>query len=41
VTQAGYYGIPKKIAEQRAEDYLEKLGLWENAIFKPVCFQVV
>ncbi len=23
VTQAGYYGIPKKIAEQRAEHYLE------------------
>ncbi|MDQ1210523.1 ABC-2 type transport system ATP-binding protein [Acinetobacter baylyi] len=30
VTQAGYYGIPKKIAEQRAERYLEKLGLWEK-----------
>ena len=30
VTQAGYYGIPKKLAEQRAEHYLEKLGLWEK-----------
>ena len=30
VTQAGYYGIPRKIAEQRAEEYLEKLGLWEK-----------
>ncbi|OUY08236.1 ABC transporter ATP-binding protein [Acinetobacter populi] len=30
VTQAGYYGIAKKIAEQRAEHYLEKLGLWEK-----------
>ncbi len=30
VTQAGYYGIDKKIAEQRAEHYLEKLGLWEK-----------
>lgn len=30
VTQAGYYGIPKKLAEQRAEEYLEKLGLWEK-----------
>ena len=30
VTQAGYYGIPKKIAEVRAEEYLEKLGLWEK-----------
>lgn len=30
VTQAGYYGIPRKIAEKRAEEYLEKLGLWEK-----------
>ncbi len=30
VTQAGYYGIPKKIAEARAEEYLTKLGLWEK-----------
>lgn len=30
VTQAGYYGIPRKIAEQCAEEYLEKLGLWEK-----------
>lgn len=30
MTQAGYYGIPKKIAEIRAEEYLEKLGLWEK-----------
>lgn len=30
VTQAGYYGIPKKIAEARAEKYLKKLGLWEK-----------
>ena len=30
VTQAGYYGIPKKIAQQRAEEYLEKLGLWDK-----------
>lgn len=30
VTQAGYYGIPKKIAEQRAEKYLNQLGLWEK-----------
>ncbi len=30
VTQAGYYGISKKIAEQRAEHYLEKLGLWDK-----------
>jgi len=30
VTQAGYYGIHKKIAEKQAEHYLEKLGLWEK-----------
>ena len=30
VTQAGYYGIPNKVAEQRAEEYLEKLGLWDK-----------
>ncbi|MDQ8937198.1 ABC transporter ATP-binding protein [Acinetobacter rudis] len=30
VTQAGYYGIPKAIASQRAEHYLEKLGLWDK-----------
>lgn len=30
VTQAGYYGIPRKIAAQRAEHYLEKLGLWDK-----------
>lgn len=30
VTQAGYYGISQKIAKQRAEMYLEKLGLWEK-----------
>ena len=30
VTQAGYYGIPKKIAQARAEEYLNKLGLWDK-----------
>ncbi|EPF70916.1 ABC transporter ATP-binding protein [Acinetobacter rudis] len=30
VTQAGYYGIPKALAQQRAEHYLEKLGLWDK-----------
>jgi ABC-2 type transport system ATP-binding protein len=29
-TQAGYYGIPKKIARERAEHYLKKLGLWDK-----------
>lgn len=30
VTQAGYYGIPRAVAQQRAEKYLEKLGLWDK-----------
>jgi ABC-2 type transport system ATP-binding protein len=30
VTQAGYYGIPKKEAQVRAEKYLNLLGLWEK-----------
>ncbi|WP_304638520.1 ABC transporter ATP-binding protein [Pseudomonas sp.] len=28
--QAGYYGIPLREAERRAEDYLKRLGLWEK-----------
>lgn len=30
VTQAGYYGIPRKLAQVRAEQYLNQLGLWEK-----------
>lgn len=30
VTQAGYYGIPAKIARVQAEKYLKRLGLWEK-----------
>ena len=30
VTQAGYYGIPAKIAKERAENYLTQLGLWDK-----------
>ncbi|MDO8329316.1 MAG: ABC transporter ATP-binding protein [Fluviicoccus sp.] len=30
VTQAGYYGIPAKLGRERAEKYLNKLGLWEK-----------
>lgn len=29
-TQAGFYGIDKKIAAQRTQYYLEKLGLWDK-----------
>jgi len=29
INQAGYYGIPKKIAHERMEKYLSKMGLWE------------
>lgn len=30
INQAGYYGIPRKIAERRAEMYLKKLGIWNK-----------
>ncbi|MCL4103928.1 UNVERIFIED_CONTAM: hypothetical protein GTU68_034790 [Idotea baltica] len=30
VSQAGYYGLPAKIARERAEKYLKALGLWEK-----------
>lgn len=30
LNQAGYYGIPRHIAKQRAEKYLKQLGLWEK-----------
>lgn len=30
VNQAGFYGIPRRIAYERAEKYLTKLGLWEQ-----------
>lgn len=30
INQAGYYGIPKKIAEERAEFYFKKLGIWDK-----------
>ncbi len=31
VNQAGYYGIPRDIALERAEKYLKKLRLWDRA----------
>lgn len=30
VTQAGYYGLPRPLAKERAEKYLRELGLWEK-----------
>ena len=30
VNQAGYYGIPRKLAFQRAEASLQRLGLWDK-----------
>lgn len=30
VQQAGYYGIPRSLARQRAETYLRKMGLWQK-----------
>jgi ABC-2 type transport system ATP-binding protein len=31
VNEAGFYGIPRKIAAERAEKYLKELRLWEKA----------
>jgi ABC-2 type transport system ATP-binding protein len=30
VNQAGYYGMPKALASERAEQYLRELGLWDK-----------
>ena len=30
LTQAGYYGLPRKQAKERCDKYLKKLGLWEK-----------
>lgn len=30
MNQAGFYGIPRKLARERAEYYLKKLGLWDK-----------
>jgi len=30
VTQGGYYGLPVKLAKERAEKYLKQLGLWDK-----------
>jgi ABC-2 type transport system ATP-binding protein len=30
INQAGYYGVPRQIAKQRAEKYLKQLDLWEK-----------
>lgn len=30
ITQAGYYGVPAKIAKERAEYYFRQLGLWDK-----------
>ena len=30
VNQAGFYGIPRSLAKQRAEKYLKQLSLWEK-----------
>lgn len=29
-TQAGFYGLPRKLAQERTEKYLKKLHLWEK-----------
>lgn len=32
INQAGYYGIPRKESRERAEYYVQKLGLWEKRL---------
>lgn len=32
INQAGYYGVPYRIAKQRTEYYLKKMGLWEKRL---------
>ncbi|WP_226647667.1 ABC transporter ATP-binding protein [Microbulbifer variabilis] len=29
-TQGGFYGMPRKLAEERTEQYLKQLGLWDK-----------
>jgi len=31
VNQAGFYGVPRAVAKERAEKYLKQLGLWDKA----------
>jgi ABC-2 type transport system ATP-binding protein len=31
VNQAGFYGVPRKLAAERAEKYLKQLALWDKA----------
>ena len=35
VNQAGFYGVPRQLALQRAEKYLNQLGLWEKRNHTP------
>jgi ABC-2 type transport system ATP-binding protein len=30
INQAGYYGLPRHLAQERAEKYLRELGLWDK-----------
>ena len=34
VNQAGFYGIPRRLAAERAEKYLREMQLWEKAFFR-------
>ncbi len=34
LTQAGYYGLSRKVAAERAEIYLRKLGLWDKRLVR-------
>ena len=30
ITQAGYYGLPRSLAKERSDKYLQQLGLWDK-----------
>lgn len=36
VTQAGYYGVPKRLAAARAEKYLKRLDLWDKRMIPAI-----
>lgn len=41
LNQAGYYGVTRSVAVQRAEQYLTQLDLWENVMSGRVICPVV
>lgn len=38
LNQAGYYGVPRKVALERAKTYLTQLDLWEKKMIEHVFY---